>query len=983
MNYAAKGMLKTLTTDLSERERALDPGKSFIVQAPAGSGKTGLLTQRFLRLLSVVERPESVVAMTFTRKAATEMTERIFDALTAAAAGTPVRDDYEHRTRQVAVAALAQDARKGWSLLTDPSRLQVQTIDALCSLLTRQMPVTSGFGGQTKVVEEAGDLYQMAARRALRSMTEGDEASKELFRSLALYFDNNMSLLEGQIVRMLEKRDQWSFLRSGEHPELVDRFCRLLEKAREALKEVFREHGTLDFGEITQAAVRALGGPEQPTDLLYWLDYRIEHLLVDEFQDTSSAQYNLLKALTAQWSGGDSHSLFLVGDPMQSIYRFREAEVGLFLQCWRDQVLGSVQLERVSLSTNFRSSPEILDWVEEKFSRIMPSDDALGGAVEFRPSCAHRPADGNSPQCYWFIDDDGRAEAAQVVELVRQARLKGTVAILVRSRSHIKEILPALREAGIDYEAVEIDRLADQQHVIDVIALARAIVHAGDRVAGLACLRAPWCGLSLADLSALAECEPKRAILDLLSDPVALSRLSVDGRFRAVRTHEVLGAAVKNAGRFPLRSLVESAWIALGGPSILPFANQREDVATLLGLIENSEDLALFNQRLDKLFAKPSSGQHCVHVMTIYEAKGLEFDTVIIPQLCRETQRLEKDLLIWTEELAEDGTTQLRIAAMPQTGEEDPDYRAIRDAIKQKEEHELKRVFYVACTRAKNQLYLLSSNKSKKEGRECREAGSGTFLKLIWDSVKPEFEAVLRSRRVASAGPQNGMQAPKTVIRRLPPNWRLPVFDASVHWRPELRRGTASARKITYEWVKGNARHIGTVVHAFLNRISGEGVEAWTASRIAAARKTIQSELLRLGVPHSEEPDATEKVIAALVNAIESDRGRWILSQRKEARSEWPISGRIQDQLINGTIDRMFRDESDRLWIIDFKTSEHEGGQIERFLSEEERRYRNQLNNYATLVARLERRPISLGLFFPLLDSWREWEFAEEAVLGA
>ncbi len=975
--------------DLGERERAIDPSRSFIVQAPAGSGKTGLLTQRFLRLLAVVERPESVVAVTFTRKAAAEMRDRIFDALRAAANGAAVQNEYEQHTRRLALDTLARNAARGWNLLMDPSRLQVYTIDALCSFLTHQMPVTSGFGGHMNVLEDAADLYRMAARRTLRMLTEGNEDSQELFRSVVTYFDNNAPALEEQIVRMLQKRDQWQSLRSGEHPDLVKRFRRLLDEAHKALREVFREQRVVDFSEITQAAIHALGSPEKPSDLLYWLDYRIEHLLVDEFQDTSRAQYNLLEALTAQWSAGDEHSLFLVGDPMQSIYRFREAEVALFLRCWDEQALGAVSLERVTLATNFRCTPEILEWVQEQFGRAMSIEDRFAGAVRFRPSQADRPAGGNAPQCCCFVNDDGRREAAQVVDLVRQAQPEGSVAILVRSRNHLAEILPALREAHIDYEAVEIDRLTDQQHVIDVIALTRAILHLSDRASWLACLRAPWCGLTVADLCALAEGEPDRTILDLISDPGMIARLSPDGRFRAVRAQEILSAAVQKAGRVRLRNVVEEAWIALGGPAVLPQKNEFEDVETVLGLIEAEEqsgttmDFGLLAKRLEKLYAKPAVAPNCVQVMTIFQAKGLEFDTVILPQLSRKTQRLDKDLLIWTEELGEDGLPQLRIAAMPQTGKEDQQYREVRDALKAKEEHELKRVFYVACTRARNRLYLLGSAKSKKDGRECQKAGEGTFLKIIWDSVSGEFEKVLR-RTTSTAQKSELRQAPKTILRRLPRHWQAPQFERSVDWQQELREAAASTQNVTYEWAKGAARYTGTVVHRLLNRICSDGIEKWNAERLRSSERMIASELLLLGVARDDVKKAVSKVVAAVKNALETERGRWILSPHANSRSEYQIAGRIKDQLVSGAIDRIFRDADGRLWIIDYKTGEHKGGNRETFLNEEQRRYRPQLENYAALISRMEQGPISLGLYFPLLDGgWREWEFAEEAALTA
>ncbi|MGA8028536.1 MAG: UvrD-helicase domain-containing protein, partial [Bryobacteraceae bacterium] len=331
-----------MTRDRNEREQALDPSQSFVVEAPAGSGKTGLLVQRYLRLLAAVERPESIVAMTFTRKAAAELMERICGALADAGSQVLAENDYERRTRELALAALEQDRKKSWNLVSDPGRLQIQTIDSLCAMLTRQMPVSSAFGGITRVIENASELYTMAARRALRDLAEGDAAEKDLLRIVSQHFDGDLRALEGQIARMLQKRDQWHF--SGAADGLIGAFCELLRRAHEALIEVFRGETQVDFTEVTRAAIRALGTSEQPSDLLYRLDYQIEHLLVDEFQDTSLAQYELIETLTGQWSEGDGHTLFLVGDPMQSIFRFREAEVSLFLESWKRKQLGSVRL---------------------------------------------------------------------------------------------------------------------------------------------------------------------------------------------------------------------------------------------------------------------------------------------------------------------------------------------------------------------------------------------------------------------------------------------------------------------------------------------------------------------------------------------------------------------------------------------------------------------------------------------------------------
>jgi ATP-dependent exoDNAse (exonuclease V) beta subunit len=973
-----------MTSDQEQRERALDPSRSFIVEAPAGSGKTGLLVQRYLRLLSAVSRPESIVAMTFTRKAAAEMKQRIHAALVDARNDEPVENEYQKRTRTLALAALERNRKLGWNLVSDSSRLQIQTIDSLCAMLTRQMPVVSEFGGVGKVVENAGELYRLAARRMLSKLTESSQENAELFRRVALHFDDDMGRVERQVARMLEQRDQWRLLMHQPGSQLLDDFCRLLDEAHEALRIVFRERSCVDFTEVTRAAIKALGTPDQPSDLLYWLDYRIEHLLVDEFQDTSRAQYDLIEKLTGQWSEGDNRSLFLVGDPTQSIYRFREAEVSLFLRCRDDRQLGSVRLEPVRLTTNFRSTPEIVAWTEAALAPIMAEDNVAESAVKLRPAKADRPKSATGPQVIPFLEDDGEEEAREVVRILERAPGKGTTAILVRSRSHIHAILPALRRAGIQYEAIEIDALEEEQHILDLISLTRALVHAGDRVAWLACLRAPWCGLTVADLSILAEREPEKTVLELLSNPEKLAALSPEGRSRALRAEGILSAAVASVGRVSLRELVEQTWIALGGPAALREPNQHEDAETYLSLIEEFDeggivrDFSLLKERLECLYAKPSAGAARVQVMTIHQAKGLEFDTVIIPHLHKGARSSERELLAWVE--TPDG---LSIAAQPQQGSEDAAYSAICDAIKKKEEHELKRLFYVGCTRAINRLFLLGSAKLNRNRDGFNKPSSGTFLRLIWDAALPIFESQLRRHAPAQGNLFDALEQPRTLLRRLPANWRAPVLAPSVPWRPELQRATASARKITYEWVSDTSRHVGTVVHELLKRAAREGSQSRSGDRLNATLPLIKSELLRLGVARSEESKASAQVVRALRNTFQSERGRWILDSHINARSEWAIAGRIQDQLITGTIDRIFRDQEDRLWIIDFKTSEHEGSRAEAFLNEEQRRYRMQLDNYATLLARLEEGPIWLGLYFPLLDGWREWQFEVEAELAA
>jgi len=194
--------------DGPQRVSAIDPCRSFCVSAPAGSGKTELLIQRYLQLLSRVERPEQVLAITFTRKAAAEMRERVVEALQAATRQEPCDSPHESTTRELATRALAADARGGWYLVRDISRLNIKTIDSFCGGLTRQMPVLSEFGGQARLLDDAGDLYAEAVVALFRQVDDKHPVAADL-AALMLHFDNNWERLQGLLAAMLARRDQW------------------------------------------------------------------------------------------------------------------------------------------------------------------------------------------------------------------------------------------------------------------------------------------------------------------------------------------------------------------------------------------------------------------------------------------------------------------------------------------------------------------------------------------------------------------------------------------------------------------------------------------------------------------------------------------------------------------------------------------------------------------------------------------------------
>ena len=204
---------EAIAADARARERALDTTRSFLVQAPAGSGKTELLIQRYLALLAIVERPEGILAMTFTRKAAGEMRERIVRALAEADADVAVATPHERTTRALARAALAQDRRQRWEL----SRTRRVSE---CTRSMRSAPASRGRRrsppgwAAPRFEERPRPLYEAAVRDDLAAAAADDPA----WRRLLAHLDNDAGRAVALLATMLGKRDQWlRLLPGGDH----------------------------------------------------------------------------------------------------------------------------------------------------------------------------------------------------------------------------------------------------------------------------------------------------------------------------------------------------------------------------------------------------------------------------------------------------------------------------------------------------------------------------------------------------------------------------------------------------------------------------------------------------------------------------------------------------------------------------------------------------------------------------------------------
>ncbi len=573
----------------------------------------------------------------------------------------------------------------------------------------------------------------------------------------------------------------------------------------------------------------------------------------------------MLQKLTAGWEPGDGHTLFLVGDPMQSIYRFRQADVSLFLKA-RLEGIGSIRLEPLALTVNFRSLPEIVDWVNATFAAILPAEDDLeSGAVAFSSSTAM--GDSEDRECvglHGFLDD--RDEAARVVELVesvigRERRRAGAGALSPdRDRPHSEA-----KQDSVSGHRDRSTRRAPRNRGPDgtdvrAAASGRPCFLAGDSARTL--VRPGHCAICTRWPAA----DPRAAIWDLLHREDLV--LSADGAARIRAILPVLEKAIAERGRRPLRDWVEGVWFRLGGPACVEDETALEDAAgyfDLLGDLAEGADLAdfdWFREQVNALFAQPDAqAGDRLQLMTIHKAKGLEFDTVILPGLGAIPRPEEQRLLLWLEQNGE-----LLLAPISEAGGQKPDpiYNYLSKVEERKIERETARLLYVAATRARRSLHLLGTVKTKEDG-SIADPSSRSLLKLLWPAMAHAFQNLPRSD---SSEDQLGARK----IRRVSTGWKAPSPPPPVEWtRPEIPAIEISP--VPFEWVSQSTRYAGTALHGLLQQIAREGLEAWDENAVRARRKLYQSMLANLGVPPVELAEAAQRVETALLRTLRRSEG--------------------------------------------------------------------------------------------------------------
>lgn len=1120
--------------DQYQRDTALNIRQSFIVQAPAGSGKTELLIQRYLSLLAHVKEPEQIVAITFTRKAAQEMQHRVIHALEQALlANQGLQHSLSERTLHLAQQALNQDNALNWQCLDNPNRFHILTIDALCARIVHLLPLATVLSPSSAQVTSHPQRYYREAAEQLLSELYTDIGNSHL-QTLLLHMDNNQALLQQFLIHILAHREQWLpyLVASSDHPNYreqlenglkqvieaqlhntLQRFpselraaCIAIAKATDAtritqgdrpifedldldltttadnlpiwlqlcdllltkdshwrrsvtkkqgvlppssaptaiekeqriqlkqnmmklleacqphedlrhalselrfmptpnytdkhwhiiaalcdtlprlyayLKLVFQQYNVTDFIEISTAAVTALGHIQDPTELALYFDHQIQHLLIDEFQDTSISQYQLLEKLCAGWQPGDGKSLFIVGDPMQSIYRFRQAEVGLFIKAMH-QGVADITLTPLQLQVNFRSQDSIVQWVNTCFKDIFPAEASMDhGAIPYTPAFAFQQS--NTPEhlagvhCHCLPGHSPQQQAlylAAEVKTLRHHNPHDTIAVLVRSRHHAFELLHAFKQQHIPFKAVEFTSFAASPVILDLLSLTQALHRPFDRLAWLSLLRSPGCGLNLIDLEYIAQ-HSDEIVLPKLEALANDSQLSAEGRARLVRFVKILTVCLERRYHFSTRRWLEESWYRLGGPG---FYGMAHDISIAQDYFQLVEELTASGGELDcdelpnllqqRFGHTESNDDNPVQVMTIHRSKGLEFDTVVIPRLEKRPPVSSEQLLWWSEITDSQGTPHLLLsAAKARDMDHDPIHSFLRHHHSQKDFHETSRLLYVAVTRAKKHLHLCVLAQQPDADTPLHSHPHSFWARLhpvlLNTNLDMHWHSPARPENISTA---SDITLPVQRLQRIAnPQWAdsdelmgqmVAQQESSVVVQPQLN------------WHPAHAE-LGVFIHSVL--------ETWPNSckpETVIEQAQLQFELA--GFDARELAYALTQVTACLHHLQHSQRAAWLFSPHKDNHHEYALTYRGDKESVQQfIIDKTFIDANDTRWIVDYKTTAQPDEDLAEFYSKAQQSYQPQLHTYAMLMQQLDKakHPIMLALYYPCWDGWTQWAY--------
>jgi ATP-dependent helicase/nuclease subunit A len=829
--------------DADARLLAVDPRRNVALEASAGTGKTRVLVDRYVGLLAAGVKPRHILAITFTRKAAAEMRQRILlelatrhreqtiaaelwheirDSLTDISISTidafclallrefPLEADVdpgfeladETETPRLVDDALERTLRVGRSLATEQVEMallfaqlgEYQLRQGLARLIDRRLVAWDAMarflrGSHEITIDEAVARLQARLRGAMSSVPGGISGllstgpahpefalfARDLRRLVAEPGPSpaiTQALLERVRDHCLtqdgEPRKRLSIYKKAEFrsasdydkhvaavqalgPYLVqalrdyrrDINVILVRAVRQlyaiALKEyerTLRKHGVLDFSDVLQRTLALLGQMEEFSRSRFKLEARYQHVLVDEFQDTSRAQWALVELLVKSWASGLGltsrelePTIFIVGDKKQSIYGFRDAEVAVLDEASRYiEALRPIGQVRTAITRSFRSVRELLHFVNDVFAAV---DKAPERPDAFRyseddvfplTSVAATNTEALALVSARSDEQQARAVADEIARLlmggaavrdretgVRRAIRPGDIAILFRTREGHRLFEDALARRRVPYYVYKGLGFFDADEIKDVLALLGFLARPESELHAAAFLRSRFIRVSDEALKLMAPY--LAASLTAEAEPARWLELHPDDRTRMQLARAAVPGWLALVDRLPPselldRVLAESAYAAeLAGPA---YRQARENLKKIRGLVRRIQNrgYATTGRIVDHFAQLVAGGDEsnamidaidAVNLMTAHAVKGLEFPVVFIVNLQRGSGGAPDPIRVFATPLGREDEPGVSIGEHESEGDRDADAR---------EAEENKRLLYVALTRARDRLYL-------------------------------------------------------------------------------------------------------------------------------------------------------------------------------------------------------------------------------------------------------------------------------------
>jgi ATP-dependent helicase/nuclease subunit A len=920
--------------DEQARRIAVDPLRNIALEASAGTGKTRVLVDRYVGLLAAGVEPRHILAITFTRKAAAEMRQRILDELARRfAAGAFTRERWrairdrrgeiaistidafclallrefpleadvdpgfeladETETPRLVDLALDRALRAGRGLAVDDASIALLFADlgeyrlreGLARLIDRRLvarralatfvrgprvdvdetvtrfvsglraAMTSAGGADAFIASGPDDDEFRAVARDLRRLVSSDPLTPAEFQARLGRVRDYLLTQKGEPRKRLEfkkvlfrsnadyDRHKAAVFALGPHmAALLERYRhdinlvlaravdRLFAIALDAYRDTMQKQNVLDFSEVLSRTLQLLRQMDEFSRSRFRLESRYQHVLVDEFQDTSRAQWELVELLIRSWGEGESAtagpfppSIFIVGDRKQSIYGFRDAEVEVLEGAARYiQALRPMGQVRHAITRSFRSVRELLSFVNDAFTLVEKqperSDAFRYGEDDAFPLAGVEATEEAAIGLALTASDGAQAEAVaeEVARLlleqavvrdrqtgVRRAIRPGDIAILFRTRESHRLFEDALRRRRVPFYVYKGLGFFDADEIKDVLALMAYLAAPDSNLRAAAFLRSRFVRLSDAALTRLAP-----GLAAALTEPDILAPHkgvpymdgegvpNEDGADAKVASPSYVGHPFRGAkiladddrvrldlarasvrrwlllvDRLPPAELVdrvlaESAYMAeIAGEGE---QQARENLKKIRGLLRRMQNrgYATLSRVVDHFSRLTAGGdesnaivdaEDAVSLMTVHAAKGLEFPVVVVANIARGSGGTPDAIRVTAAPFREGEEGEPAVAIGEHQSAADLDAEA-------SEAEESKRLLYVACTRARDRLYIAAT--LDRAGRFAPVKGS---LGRVLSPELTQFMTMAASDATSDALPWAGPSAVHRVRLIRPP----------------------------------------------------------------------------------------------------------------------------------------------------------------------------------------------------------------------